>query len=307
LSIKRGTSKIEGRAPGKVGAYVITTWTQLGGVKSNIKTQLLLVEAFPSAFVGRFESLLENADGLPSGKVAINVATNASLTGVVYYGDGRNYSFSGVLAIEEDDGSARGVLASGADIVLKRKAPLLPLTLELKFVPLSEDTTIDNGVELTVNVSEEVSPGVFEESTGSAIELFTFTKAAPAPWADSKAKNVTLSDVSGTPFFTASAGTGTFAVASNGILSVKIRGSDGATITGSAASSTASDYRLYSRPYSKTPMGYFAGWFKAAEALTITDATYPTSENEIYWLRPAGGTGNFSAGFGPLSIELVTP
>ncbi len=292
------TGVISGRIPGTLKAYVFTYWTQLNGVRSASRSVMVLVEALPTPLVGKYEALLEDSLGLPAGKISVTVAKTASLSGVVYYGDGKNYSFSGVLRVF-DDGSASGVNSVGNPIVIKRKSPLLPISPALSF---DAEGLLTVAIAEQISVTEDGDP-VFGEvlSTGTALRPFTFTKSAPAPWRGAKKINLLNASF---PETDGIAGSGTFTVASTGVLSVKAKGTDKAVLTGSAPSALDSNSVLYIRPYSKMTSGYFAGWFKAASEESIANASYPTDENEIYWFRPAGGTGTYSEGFGPLSIEV---
>jgi hypothetical protein len=84
---------------------------------------------------------------------------------------------------------------------------------------------------------------------------------------------------------------------------VALVGKDGAKITGSVSGSVASDYRLYLRPYSKKPLGYFAGAVQFSDESTPSEVEFPVIGNDLTWFRPAG-LAPITAGFGPLKIQL---
>lgn len=288
LTIDRTTGVISGRLPSTAKAYAITFWTQVNGVRGATATRVLVVEPLDSKFVGTNDVLLLDADGLPAGKLSVKVAGTASYTGTLIYRDGRSYSFKGVLSVLfDEDGEST---AYGEQSPIKRKAPLSALQIGLFF-------DADGRLSASVTEGDDIDP----IAEGEAIRVFTFTKSAPAPWQGTRAVNLT--DISSETFFLDGAGSGTLKVANTGVLSVSLKGADGAKITGSASSSIASEYRLYSRPYSKKPEGYFAGSIKFSDEATPALVEFPADDNDLTWFRPAG-LAPYGEGFGPLKIQL---
>ena len=288
LTIDRTTGVISGRLPSTAKAYAITFWTQVNGVRGATATRVLVVEPLDSKFVGTNDVLLLDADGLPGGKLSVKVAGTASYTGTLIYRDGRSYSFKGVLSVLfDEDGEST---AYGEQSPIKRKAPLSALQIGLFF-------DADGRLSASVTEGDDIDP----IAEGEAIRVFTFTKSAPAPWQGTRAVNLT--DISSETFFLDGAGSGTLKVANTGVLSVSLKGADGAKITGSASSSIASEYRLYSRPYSKKPEGYFAGSIKFSDEATPALVEFPADDNDLTWFRPAG-LAPYGEGFGPLKIQL---
>ena len=288
LTMDRTTGVISGRLPSAVKAYAITYWSQNKGVRSASTTRILMVDALEAKFIGSNEALLVDADGLPAGKLTVKVASTADYTGTLVYRDGATYSFKGVLSVVFDEDGVS--TAFGEQAPIKRKAPLTTLDIGLFF-------DIDGALSTSVTEGDDVSP----VASGDAIRVFNFTKAAPAPWQGSY--KVGLLDVSDVPYFPDTAGSGTLSVANTGVLSVALVGKDGAKITGSVSGSLASDYRLYIRPYSKKPLGYFAGAIRFSDEATPSEVDFPMIGNDLAWLRPAG-LAPITNGFGPLKIEL---
>jgi hypothetical protein len=288
LTIDRTTGVISGRLPSTAKAYAITFWTQVNGVRGATATRLLVVDPLESKFLGTNDLILLDVDGLPAGKLSVKVAGTASYTGTLIYRDGRSYSFKGVLSVLfDDDGEST---AYGEQSPIKRKAPLSALQIGLLF-------DADGRLSASVTEGDDIDP----IAEGEAIRVFTFTKSAPAPWQGTRAVNLT--DISAETFFLDGAGSGTLKVANTGVLSVSLKGADGAKITGSASSSIASEYRLYSRPYSKKPEGYFAGSIKFSDEATPALVEFPADDNDLTWFRPAG-LAPYGEGFGPLKIQL---
>jgi hypothetical protein len=289
LTMNRTTGVISGRLPASIRSYSYSYWTQLNGVRGQSVTRILVVDPLDSKFVGTSEAILLDDEGLPAGKLAVRVTTSAAYTGTLAYGDGRTYSFKGVLSVVPND---EGVTSAfGEQSPIKRKAPLTPLQVDLFF---GEDGNV------TVSVTEGEDVGA--AAVGEAIRVFTFTKSAPAPWQGSR--TVEMSDVSSDVFFSEGAGSGTLKVAQNGTLSVALRGEDGAKITATVPSSVSSDYRLYTRPYSKKPEGYFAGSLKFSDEASPSQVEFPEEGNDLTWLRPAD-VAPFTDGFGPLRIRII--
>ncbi len=298
LTINATTGVISGRIPGVVRTYTITTWTQLNGVRSASEQSLIVVKALDSDLVGTFQILLEDALGLPAGRLQLTVGRTSAYTGVLYYRDGKNYTVRGVLKVAADDS------ATGTEQTIVRK-DLASLVFNLNLT--------SSGV-----ASATVSEGLLT-FTGSGIKTFLFTAKAPAPWRGSKGVyNLNLDDISGTPTFATSAGKGTVTITVNGAMLVRLRGADstnaagtnGTPFTGTFQSSINSEYQIYIRPYTGVrASGYFGGWMQLSEPATPALVTIPAALNELYWFRPAGGTGVWAPGFGPLSIEpeLVAP
>lgn len=288
LTIDRTTGVISGRLPSTAKAYAVTTWTQVNGVRSATSTRLLVVDPLQTKFVGTNDLILRDADGLPAGKLSVKVGGTASYTGTLAYRDGRSYSVKGVLSVvfdEEGNSSAYGEQSP-----IKRKSPLSALQLGLFF---------DNDGKLSASVTEGEDIDPIAE--GEAIRVFTFTKSAPAPWSGSRAVNLT--DISSETYFPEGAGSGSLKVSKTGVLTVSLKGADGAKITGSASGSIASEYRLYSRPYAKKPEGYFGGAIKFSDEATPALVEFPEDENDLTWMRPAG-LSTYAEGFGPLKIQL---
>ncbi len=288
LTIDRTTGVISGRLPSAVKAYAITYWSQNKGVRSASTTRILMVEALEAKFIGSNEALLVDADGLPAGKLTVKVASTADYTGTLVYRDGGTYSFKGVLSVVFDEDGVS--TAFGQQTPIKRKAPRTALDVGLFF-------DADGLLSTSVTEGKDMTP----VASGDAIRVFTFTKAAPAPWRGSY--TVRLLDVSDLPHFAKSAGSGTLKVANTGVLSVALVGKDGAKITGSVSGSLASDYRLYLRPYSKKPLGYFAGEVRFSDESTPSEVEFPVIGNDLTWFRPAG-LAPIPDGFGPLKIQL---
>ncbi len=288
LTMDRTTGVISGRLPSAVKAYAITYWSQNKGVRSASTTRILMVDALEAKFIGSNEALLVDADGLPAGKLTVKVASTADYTGTLVYRDGGTYSFKGVLSVVFDEDGVS--TAFGEQSPIKRKAPLTALDVGLFF-------DADGALSTSLTEGDDVAP----VASGDAIHVFTFTKAAPAPWQGSY--KVGLLDVSDLPYFPDSAGSGTLSVANTGVLSVALVGKDGAKITGSVSGSLASDYRLYLRPYSKKPLGYFAGAVQFSDESTPSEVEFPVIGNDLTWFRPAG-LAPITAGFGPLKIQL---
>jgi hypothetical protein len=288
LTMDRTTGVISGRLPSVVKGYAITYWSQNKGVRSASTTRILLVEALEAKFIGASEALLVDGDGLPAGKLTVKVAGTADYTGTLVYRDGATYSFKGVLSVVFDEDGVS--TAFGEQAPIKRKAPLTTLDIGLFF-------DIDGALSTSVTEGDDVAP----VAAGDAIRVFNFTKAAPAPWQGSY--KVGLLDVSDTPYYPDTAGSGTLTVANTGVLSVALVGKDGAKITGSVSGSVASDYRLYIRPYAKKPLGYFAGAIRFSDEATPSEVDFPMIGNDLTWLRPAG-LAPITNGFGPLKIEL---
>lgn len=288
LTMDRTTGVISGRLPSAVKAYAITYWSQNKGVRSASTTRILMVDALEAKFIGSNEALLVDADGLPAGKLTVKVASTADYTGTLVYRDGGTYSFKGVLSVVFDEDGVS--TAFGQQTPIKRKAPLTALDVGLFF-------DADGLLSTSVTEGDDVTP----VASGDAIRVFTFTKAAPAPWQGSY--TVGLLDVSDLPRYPESAGSGTLKVANTGVLSVALVGKDGAKITGSVSGSLASDYRLYLRPYSKKPLGYFAGEVRFSDESTPSEVEFPVIGNDLTWFRPAG-LAPIPDGFGPLKIQL---
>lgn len=302
LKINATTGVISGRLPGTVRTYTITTWTQLNGVRSANTQRVIVVNALDTDLVGNFQVLLEDSVGLPAGRVQISVAKSAAYTGTLFYRDGKNYALKGVLSVNASTGDAEGT----AQIIARKN--LASLVFELDLTAAGD-------------VSAAVTEGT-DTFSGTGIKNYLFTAKAPAPWRGSGkgVYNITLDDVSTTPVFTDAvlkAGKGTLTVAVNGTVALRLRGSDrttatvdnGTLITGSYVASLGSEYLVYTRPYTGTrATGYFAGWMQFSDIDTPALVDLAPSANELYWLRPAGGTGVWAPGFGPLSItpELVT-
>ncbi len=160
--------------------------------------------------------------------------------------------------------------------------------------------------ELTVTVAEGANPF---NAQGTAFVNPVFSKKVPAPW--NGKYTVGLLDVSVVdpifvaPTYTDGAGKGTITVSKTGIMSVRLVGTDRSKITSSSAGTQSSEYSIYARPYGKKlPGGYFAGWTTVAPLDSLATAQFLPAQTELYWVRPAGGSGDFSGGFGPLSIEI---
>lgn len=299
LTINPTTGVISGRIPGVVRTYTITTWTQQNGVRSASKQSLIVVKALDTDLVGTFQILLEDTIGLPAGRVQITVDKTSAYTGVLYYRDGKNYTVRGVLQVAADDsavGTEQTIVRRGLDSLVFNIA-------------------LTSSGDITATVKEGL-----QTFTASGIKTFLFTARAPAPWRGSAkgVYNLNLDDVSAAPTFPASAGKGTVTVAVNGALAVRLRGADstnaagtnGTPFTGSFQASLNSEYQIYIRPYTGVRAnGYFAGWLQLSEPTAPALVTVPAPLNELYWFRPAGGTGVWAPGFGPLSIqpELATP
>lgn len=309
LTINRLTGEISGRVEGSAKAYAYTYWTQVNGKRSASTSKLLIVTALDPAYIGTHEAILNLEDApypIPAGKLTVRVATTASYTASLMYKDGKTYSFKDVLQLSED-----GSGSAPRSIVIKRKAPLTPLTIETEFLAERDPqgvlevqmfARIFEGIDSELNVIDFVA-------SGEAIHVFAFSKAAPAPWQGTY--NVGLTDELDGSLFTTepgAAGKGTLKVANTGVLSVSLKGTDGTKITGSFSGSVIGDYRLYIRPYSKKQEGFFGGSLTFPEGASPSgdETLFDTADDQLSWFR-AQGTTAYPAGEDPLMIRVLFP
>lgn len=299
----------DGTVTPKPGTYVVTygTTTVENGKKTNSSptTVLIVVSALPSGLSGRFETLVEDTDEIPAGKVELTVnASSTAFSGkLTYAANAKVLSFKGKITLNStyDVGTASVIITRGQDV----DSYQLDLTIDGS----TNDSPVLSASLKQLDASDLVVSTLAESTSG--VQLATYTTADPTPWQGRY--TLVLDDPTSPPSnlgaATIPAGTGyglATIPASRGVLTVKGKLGDGTSLTASLSPDKDGSYRWYVKPY-KTG-GFFGGWLQFMPVSGSTSYKITgTSDSELYWQKSASSTddSSYRAGFGPVALTAT--
>lgn len=272
----------------RVGTYKVRRWTQRGKVRSEVRVSTLTVTPLPTALVGRYEALLRGADAEPFAHVSVAVAGNGTY-------------------------SARLIRPGRPASALKSRFGYVPLPVDLNgnpapsrihgvstpdFPGLFMSFNYDETGAFRVLTDEQLSDGSFGSRSHPGVRLAEFTAARPAPWGR---RNYTLAlRVDGAPASApAGAGPATVSAAVTGVITIKGKTADGATITGAFNPTDAAAFRPFLLPAGQAG-AYLAGDLK----LRASSGSYyaGAADADLRWRKPALPKATYPSGFGPLRV-----
>ncbi len=298
LGINAATGKITGVITAKVGIYVVTYWSQKGTVKSATQTFTFVVRAFPIPMVAAYEGLLVGTNGVPVGKLELNVTATGAYTGKLTCSDVQIFTLRGQLALNADYSAAVSTLTLARSV-----APGAPYTLVLNALNNSTlAATLKTGATTIGTLAGIDSSTVPPSTANGAPWLGNFTLLLASP------ENLDSSplNAAATP---AGVGYATLKIPTSGLMAVTGKTADGTLFTASLVTSYNANYRAYIKPY-KTAGGYLAGWLQMT---TRSDSTTPkpiyhiasATGSDFYWSKPAASADKtYPAGFGPVGLNV---
>lgn len=272
----------------RVGTYKVRRWTQRGKVKSEVLVSTFTVTPLPTALVGRYEALLRDADSQPFAHLSVTVAGNGTY-------------------------SARLLRPGRAASALKSRFGYVSLPVDLSgnpapsrihgvstpdFPGLSLSLRYDETGAFRVLSDEQRPDGSVSSRSHPGVRLAEFTASRPAPWGK---RNYTLALRVDNPPASAPAGAGaaTVSAAVNGVITIKGKTADGATITGAFNPTDAAAFRPFLLPAGQAG-AYLAGDLK----LRASSGSYyaGAADADLRWRKPALPKATYPSGFGPLRV-----
>ena len=298
LGVSAVTGKITGVITAKAGIYVVTCWSQKGTVRSATQTFTFVVRAFPVPMVAIYEGLLVGTDGVPVGKLELNVTATGAYTGKLTCSDVQIFTLRGQLALNADYSAATSTLT-----LTRSAAPGAPYTLVLNALNNSTlAATLKIGATPIGTLAGPDSATVPPTTATGASWLGKFTLLLAAPQnLDSSPLNDAAAPVG--------VGYATLKIPTSGLMAITGKTADGTLFTASLVTSYNASYRAYIKPY-KTAGGYLTGWLQMT---TRSDSTTPkpvyhiasATGSDFYWGKPpASADKTYPAGFGPVGLNV---
>lgn len=304
LTLNSATGQISGVAGGKAkpGTYVVEYWS-VGpdGRSDTLRLGIVIGEFLPRKSKPSYEALMVAQPSLlPYGRLTVKLTETGSYTALIEGVAGQKYSPRGTLTF----GSGNLIVSSSAQYISRgsgqnRYRFILVYTPETNVMSATlEEVDAGNNTVATVATAGSV-PEVRTSRTPAAwTGLYTVGMADPTDLGVNPAPEGAINAYGDVNSKTAR---------------LNLRGylGDGTAFTTSLLSGTDASYRLFVRP--KGGGGYLAGWIDLVARPQNPD-TDPTGDpglyhvtdiaaQDIYWQRNAGGTGPYSAGFGPVALR----
>ena len=270
LMIDAATGHITGTLTAKPGTYVVQYWSQNGKLKSAIQTITFVISAFPTPMVAAYEGLLVDGDGIPVGKVELNVTSTGAFTGKLTCTEAKSYSLRGQLALNADYSAAVVTLT-----LPRASAPSSPFSLGLSvFNNSSLSATLSANATTVGTLLQTDSATVPPATATGASWLGNYTLVLGDP------QNLDSSplDAAVTP---AGIGYATLSIPTSGLMTLKGKTADGTPFTAALTTSYSATYRAYIKPYKSG--GYLAGWLD----MTTRD---PNKNGQTWALRLDGAS-----------------
>lgn len=300
LTMNAATGVISGRATAAPGTYRVVYWSMVGKVKTAERVILVTVDAFPATVAGRFEALVEDVNGFPTGKIEVSVTTTGSFTGKLTLNTHAGVlPLRGQLITNEDETQRVGILTVARP---KLNSVRLNFSLVVADSAFAASIVEVNRAGAQIRVVGTTTP------TNLGVQLPTYGGDNQPAWAGRytlvfrQPTNLGVQPIpQGIGYATASVNS------ADGTLLLVGKTADRAPFSATLAADATNNFRLMAKPYGAG--GYIGGWFQ----LVLTDALDDESPfhvatgagGDIYWAKTANAKDTlYKTGFGPVGLDL---